>query len=171
MILLFLRPIAVTPMGPNPLPGLAEDEEARATFDRVGWEAGRVGVPMRTIYETTERPPGDHRRGRPRLRGGRGGRRVVPGGPHLPAPARDPTPSLIRLLPERTSLLIHASRAIRSGLHFGCFLPMKTRFVGASSSTSTGIFIVEAKTEADPPATHSLRLTVVNSALLWTSIT
>jgi hypothetical protein len=109
LIVLFLRPLAVTPMGPNPLPGLAEDDEARSLFERVEREAGRVAVPMRAIYETTiDRPATigvvarDCRAdvvvvGKPR------------GGRISGLLARDPTPSILRLLPERASLMIHAS--------------------------------------------------------------
>ncbi len=109
MILLFTRAMAVMPMGPNPLPGLSEDDEARATFERVGRAADQIGVPMRTIYEATgDRPAtigevaracgadvvvvGSSRRGRLS--------RLL---------ARDLTPAILRLLPERASLLIRAS--------------------------------------------------------------
>jgi hypothetical protein len=109
MLVLFLRPIAIIPMGPIPLPGLSEDEEARATIDRVGSEADRVGVPMRAIYA----PTGD----RPLTIGEAAGTYeadiVVVGSPRLGLLSRyltrDSTPSLLRLLPQRTSLLIHAS--------------------------------------------------------------
>ena len=57
LILLFLRPLAVTPMGPNSLPGLAEDDEARETFDRVGSEADRAGIPWRTPLRNDRRRP------------------------------------------------------------------------------------------------------------------
>ncbi len=109
MILLFLRPMAVTPMGPIPLPGLSEDDEARATFARVGSEADRVGVPLRTIYAAT----GD----RPAAIGEFAGTCqvdvVVVGSPRRGRIARyltrDSTPSILALLPERASLMIHAS--------------------------------------------------------------
>ena len=55
MLVLFLRPIAVIPMGPNPFPGLSEDDEAKATFDRVGSEADRVGVPIADHLRPDER--------------------------------------------------------------------------------------------------------------------
>src|SRR5262249_27095321 len=53
--------------------------------------------------------------------------------------------------------------------HLGVLLALKTRFVGALSNASTGIFSVSAKSVVEPPATHSLRSTVVKSALLWTN--
>jgi nucleotide-binding universal stress UspA family protein len=108
MILLFLRPLAVTPMGPNPLPGLSEDDEARETFDRIGSETDRVGVPLRTIYATTGDLPaticevardsetdvvlvGSTRRS--------GFSRFL---------SRDLAPSILKRLPERASLTIRA---------------------------------------------------------------
>jgi nucleotide-binding universal stress UspA family protein len=109
LIVLFLRPIAVTPMGPNPLPGLAEDEEASATFERLIADSGRVGVPLQTLYATTSDIPstigefarsaqadvvlvGSTRRG--------GFSRFL---------SRDLTPSILKLLPEHASLTIRAS--------------------------------------------------------------
>jgi nucleotide-binding universal stress UspA family protein len=109
MIVLFLRPLAVTPMGPNPMPGLAEDGEARATFDRLGSESGRLGVPLQTLYATTGDIPatigefarsseadvvlvGSTRRG--------GFSRFL---------SRDLTPSILKMLPEHASLTIRAS--------------------------------------------------------------
>jgi hypothetical protein len=41
---------------------------------------------------------------------------------------------------------------------------MKTRLVGAFSNARSGIFKVDAKTDVEPAATHSLKFTVVNSA-------
>jgi nucleotide-binding universal stress UspA family protein len=55
--LLFLRPLAVTPMGPNPVPSLAEDEQARTVFDRLGTLAEEAGVPIRTLYQVTHDVP------------------------------------------------------------------------------------------------------------------
>jgi nucleotide-binding universal stress UspA family protein len=109
LLLLFLRPLAVMPMGPIPLPGLAEDEEARATFDRVGQEADRLGVPWRTFYEATaDRPStiGEVARNS-------GADVVIVGsvrkGGVARFLARDPNPTILKFLPERASLLIHAS--------------------------------------------------------------
>lgn len=109
MILLFLRPMAVTPMGPNPLPGLPEDDEARSLFDRVEREAARFGVPIRTIYEATS--------DRPTTIGGVAracqADVVVVGkfrGSRIDwLLARDPNPCILRMLPERASLVIRAS--------------------------------------------------------------
>ena len=53
LLVLFLRPLAMTPMGPNPLPGLDEDHAARALFERVRREAESADVPVRTFYEKT----------------------------------------------------------------------------------------------------------------------
>jgi nucleotide-binding universal stress UspA family protein len=57
LLLLFLRPLAITPMGPNPIPSLTEDEPARALFDRVGIQAREAGVPLRTSYQVTHDGP------------------------------------------------------------------------------------------------------------------
>jgi nucleotide-binding universal stress UspA family protein len=57
LLLLFLRPLAVMPMGPNPLPGLDEDLQARDLFARVGEQAREAGVPLRTLYEVTRDQP------------------------------------------------------------------------------------------------------------------
>jgi nucleotide-binding universal stress UspA family protein len=57
LLLLFLRPLAITPMGPNSLPILAEDEPARALFERVGTQAREAGVPLRTLYRVTHDLP------------------------------------------------------------------------------------------------------------------
>jgi len=46
------------------------------------------------------------------------------------------------------------------------FVKMKTRFVGVLSKASTGILNDDADTGGEPAATHSLKLTVVNSAWL-----
>ncbi len=48
--LLFIRLLAVTPMGPTAFPTLAEDVEARALFDRVREQAKEAGVPVRLLY-------------------------------------------------------------------------------------------------------------------------
>lgn len=57
LLLLFLRPLAVTPMGPNPRLTLAEDDRARTLFERVAAEARDAGVPHRTFYEPTRDMP------------------------------------------------------------------------------------------------------------------
>jgi nucleotide-binding universal stress UspA family protein len=109
MIVLFLRPMAVTPMGPTPLPGLSEDDEARATFDRLSSETDRVGVPLRTIYATTSDLPatiGEFARAYE-------ADLVLVGSPRrnrfFRFLSRDLAPSLLNLLPERANLMIHAS--------------------------------------------------------------
>jgi nucleotide-binding universal stress UspA family protein len=109
MIVLFLRPMAVMPMGPNPLPGLSEDGEARSTFDRIRSEAGRIGVCLRTIYATTGDLPatiGEFARATK-------ADVVILGSPRRAGfsrfLSRDPTPSILKLLPERASLTIRAS--------------------------------------------------------------
>jgi amino acid transporter/nucleotide-binding universal stress UspA family protein len=48
--LLYLRLLAVTPMGPTTVPTLEEDAEARALFDRVRDKAKEAGVPLRLLY-------------------------------------------------------------------------------------------------------------------------
>lgn len=48
--LLFIRHIAVTPMGPAPIPTLAEDTSAQELFDRVRALAKEAGVPLRLLY-------------------------------------------------------------------------------------------------------------------------
>ena len=50
LMLLFLRHLAVTPMGPTPAPTLAEDTHANELFDRVRAQAQEAGVPLRLIY-------------------------------------------------------------------------------------------------------------------------
>ena len=109
LTLLFLRAIAVIPMGPNPLPGLAEDAEARATFDRVAERAAELGIPHQSRYQiTADRPAtiGEVARecaadvvlvGATRKNGIAG------------FLTRDPNPSILRFLPEHASLTIHAS--------------------------------------------------------------
>ncbi|HEV3165118.1 MAG TPA: universal stress protein [Isosphaeraceae bacterium] len=48
--LLFIRHLAVTPMGPAAVPTLAEDTHAQELFDRVRAQAQEVGVPLRLLY-------------------------------------------------------------------------------------------------------------------------
>jgi len=48
---------------------------------------------------------------------------------------------------------------------------MNTRSAGASSNAVAGMFSVEANTDFEPPAIHSLSSTVVKSAWLWITIT
>jgi nucleotide-binding universal stress UspA family protein len=109
LLVLFLRPMAVTPMGPNPLPGFVEDDQAKAAFDRVGELASQGGVPFRTFYETTADCPstiGEVARAT-------GADVVIVGSSRRHGVARfltrDPNPSILKVLPERASLLIHAS--------------------------------------------------------------
>jgi nucleotide-binding universal stress UspA family protein len=109
MILLFLRPLAVTPMGPTSLPGLAEDDEAQATFDRVGTEAERLGVPLRTLYATTADLPatiGEFARDVEADVVLVGSTRRAGFARFL---SRDPTPSILKMLPGHASLTIRAS--------------------------------------------------------------
>jgi amino acid transporter/nucleotide-binding universal stress UspA family protein len=48
--ILFIRLLAVTPMGPTAFPTMAEDVEAQALFDRVRAQAKEAGVPLRLLY-------------------------------------------------------------------------------------------------------------------------
>lgn len=48
--ILFIRHLAVTPMGPTTPPKLDEDEQALALFDRLRENAKTVGVPLRLLY-------------------------------------------------------------------------------------------------------------------------
>lgn len=48
--ILFIRHLAVTPMGPTAAPRLDEDEQALALFDRLRAQAKDVGVPLRLLY-------------------------------------------------------------------------------------------------------------------------
>jgi amino acid transporter len=50
MMLLFVRHLAVTPMGPTPAPALAEDDQAKELFERVRDQARGAGVPLRLLY-------------------------------------------------------------------------------------------------------------------------
>lgn len=109
LIVLLLRVFAVTPMGPNPLPGLDEDLEARTLFEALARRAEEAGVPLRILYEVTNdrttsiieaarRSEADvlliHSTRRGRL---------------WKALAGDMTQAILSRLPERVSLMIHAS--------------------------------------------------------------
>jgi nucleotide-binding universal stress UspA family protein len=48
--ILFIRHLAVTPMGPTPIPTLAEDDQALQLFDRLRNQAREAGVPLRLLY-------------------------------------------------------------------------------------------------------------------------
>ena len=48
--ILFIRHLAVTPMGPTAPPGLAEDAVALELFDRLRTQAHETGVPLRLLY-------------------------------------------------------------------------------------------------------------------------
>ena len=48
--ILFVRHLAVTPMGPTPHPRLDEDEPALELFDRLRVQAKEAGVPLRLLY-------------------------------------------------------------------------------------------------------------------------
>ncbi|WP_435017797.1 universal stress protein [Tundrisphaera sp. TA3] len=48
--ILFIRHIAVTPMGPTAPPTLSEDEDALDLFDRLRAQATAAGVPLRLLY-------------------------------------------------------------------------------------------------------------------------
>jgi amino acid transporter/nucleotide-binding universal stress UspA family protein len=48
--ILFIRHLAVTPMGPTPPPTLAEDSDALSLFDRLRNQAHDAGVPLRLLY-------------------------------------------------------------------------------------------------------------------------
>ena len=48
--LLFVRHLAVTPMGPTSIPNLAEDEPAQELFERLRGMAKEAGVPLRLLY-------------------------------------------------------------------------------------------------------------------------
>lgn len=109
LIVLFHRPFTAIPMGPAEMPGLAEDIEAQATFDRITLEADRLAVPLRTVYRSTADLPaaigevareyqadvvilGSTRRN--------GLSRFL---------SRDLTPSILQMLPKHASLTIRAS--------------------------------------------------------------
>ena len=47
---LFIRHLAVTPMGPTAPPTLAEDADALSLFDRLREQAATTGVPLRLLY-------------------------------------------------------------------------------------------------------------------------
>jgi amino acid transporter len=48
--ILFIRLLAVTPMGTTTIPTLAEDEHAQALFERLREQAKEAGVPLRLLY-------------------------------------------------------------------------------------------------------------------------
>lgn len=57
LIVLFLRPFAVMPMGSAPLPDQTEDAAACALFERVAAAAADASVPFRTLYRLTHDAP------------------------------------------------------------------------------------------------------------------
>lgn len=57
LLVLFLRPLAVVPMGPSALPTLAEDGPARAVLESVAEQARAAGVPLRTLYQVSRDMP------------------------------------------------------------------------------------------------------------------
>jgi nucleotide-binding universal stress UspA family protein len=57
LMLLYVRHIAVTPMGPVEIPRLEEDEEAQALFERVKQQAEEAGVPLRLLYGSARDVP------------------------------------------------------------------------------------------------------------------
>ena len=48
--ILFIRHLAVTPMGPTTIPTLAEDDAALHLFERLRTQANEAGVPLRLLY-------------------------------------------------------------------------------------------------------------------------
>ena len=50
LALLFLRHLAVKPMGPPRVPELEEDKQALALFDELRGRAKEAGVPLRLVY-------------------------------------------------------------------------------------------------------------------------
>ncbi len=50
LAVLFVRHLAVTPMGPTAFPKLDEDEQALALFDQLRSRAREAGVPLRLLY-------------------------------------------------------------------------------------------------------------------------
>jgi amino acid transporter len=50
LAILFIRHLAVTPMGPSAIPKLDEDPQALELFDRVRHQAKEAGVPLRLLY-------------------------------------------------------------------------------------------------------------------------
>jgi len=50
LAVLFVRHLAVTPMGPTAFPKLDEDEQALALFDQLRTRAREAGVPLRLLY-------------------------------------------------------------------------------------------------------------------------
>lgn len=55
--LLFVRHVAVTPMGTVEAPSLEEDEDALALFDRVRDDAKAAGVPLKLLYAVSRDVP------------------------------------------------------------------------------------------------------------------
>ena len=109
LIVLWLRPMGVIPMGPNPLPGFSEDPEAHEFFDRVTLLAGEAGVPSRTLYEITADRPSTISEVARTVEADV----VVVGATRrsrffLPI-KRDMNPTILKLLPDHASLMIHAS--------------------------------------------------------------
>jgi nucleotide-binding universal stress UspA family protein len=50
LAVLFVRHLAVTPMGPTAFPKLDEDDQALALFDQLRTRAREAGVPLRLLY-------------------------------------------------------------------------------------------------------------------------
>lgn len=109
LLLLFLRPLALVPMGPNAIPRPEEDEAARDLFARVSGEAREAGVPLRTRYQVSRSLSATI------LEVARAEEADI----LVMEPSRrnfvwraligDPTDSVMRHLPEHANLLIHAS--------------------------------------------------------------
>ena len=57
LAVLFLRHLAVTPMGPTAFPKLDEDEQALALFDQLRTRAKEAGVPLRLLYGVASNIP------------------------------------------------------------------------------------------------------------------
>ncbi|WP_422927955.1 universal stress protein [Singulisphaera sp. PoT] len=109
LIVLFLRPIAYTPMGPNALPTLAEDKRAGEIIDRIALEAAEAGIALRVQYRTARDIPGTILEVARTLEADvllmEATRRNI----LYRALAGDQIQSVMMQLPERVSLLIHAA--------------------------------------------------------------
>ncbi len=109
LLLLFLRPIAVTPMGPVALPSAVEDATAQALFSRVQDEAREAGVLLRTFYELTHDRPASilevaHNHGADVLL-----MEAVRRNRFWSVLVGDPARAILAQLPAHVSLIVHAA--------------------------------------------------------------
>lgn len=108
LLVLFLRPFAVMPMGPDPIPSLKEDNEATRLFARIREQASDAGVPVRTLYEVSRDMPASILENAQRHEAGVLIMEATRRNLFWRALMGDITQEVIMHLPDRVSLLLHA---------------------------------------------------------------